>query len=93
MVFEWLSSSDARVIGGPGKEGMKKEGRARFLAERGTAFKVAGGTGEGWEVETRLGDAGDEGLGGGSGPFFRLGAGPLGAEIVGHALKHELGVG
>ena len=93
MVFEWLSSSDARVIGSPGKEGAEEERRARFLAAGGTTFQVADGPGEGGEAETRLGDAADEGLGGGGGPFFRLGTGPLDAVVIGHALDHELGVG
>ncbi len=78
-----------RVIGGPGKE----ERRAGFLAERGAPFKVADGNGEGREKETRAGDPANEGLGRRRGSMIRLGASPLGAEVPGRALDHELGVG
>ena len=81
------------VIGGPGEEGAKEERRAGFLAERGAPFKVADGNGEGREKETRVGDLAHEGLGRRCGPLIRLGASPLGAEVAGRALDHELGVG
>ena len=82
-----------RVIGGPGEEGAKEALRAGFLTERGAAFKVAGGNGEGREMETRAGGSANEGLGRRCGPLIRLGASPLGAEVAGRALDHELGVG
>ena len=81
------------VIGGPREEGAKEARRAGFLTDRGTAFEVAGGNGEGREKETRGGDSANEGLGRRCGSLIRLGASPLGAEVASRALNHELGVG
>ena len=75
------------------KEGAEEERWARLLLPKGAPFEVADGDGEGWEAESGLGDLADEGLGGECGLVFRLDAGPLGAQVVGHALNHKLGVG
>ena len=87
-MFRWRTGSR-----GPRKEDAKEERGTGLLLQKGAPFEVVDGTGEGWQAESGLGDLADEGLGGGCGPVFRLGAGPLGAQVVGHALNHELGVG